>query len=69
MSAHRGSCLCLHSIWRELLERDGRGTLDDAWSTFRKQLELGRELEIVDERGDPIELGGDYPDDDDEPFD
>lgn len=57
-------------IWRELMQRDGWGSLDDAWSSFRKQLELGRSLEIVDERGDPIELGGDYPiDDEDEPYD
>ena len=56
--ANRISCA---SIWRELMERDGWGSVDEAWSQFRQQLELGRELEIVDENGDPLDLGGDYP--------
>ena len=43
------------------MERDGWGSVDEAWSQFRQQLELGRELEIVDENGDPLDLGGDYP--------
>ena len=53
-------------VWRELLERSEWDTLDDAWSTFRKEvLELGRGLEIVDENGDPLDVGGiDYPDED-----
>ena len=56
-------------VWRELLERDGWGSLDEAWSRFRKELELGRGLEVVDENGDPLNLGGDYPDEEDIEYD
>ena len=53
-------------VWRELIERDSWGSLDEAWSRFRKELELGRALEVVDENGEAIELGGDYPIDEEE---
>ena len=56
-------------IWRELMERDAMGSIDEAWSRFRKELEMGRELEIVDENGDKIDPGGDYPDEDDAEID
>ena len=56
-------------VWRELLERDGWGSLDDAWSAFRKELELGRGLDVVDERGEKLDLGGDYDDDEDGVYD
>ena len=56
-------------VWRELMERDGFGSLDEAWSKFRKELELGRGLEIVDENGDKIDIGGDYADDEDPEYD
>ena len=56
-------------IWRELLERDGWGALDDAWSKFRRELELGRGIEAVDEDGNRINLGGDYDDEDDIEYD
>jgi hypothetical protein len=56
-------------IWRELLERDGWGSLDDAWREFRKELELGRGIEAVDEQGNPVDLGGDYSDDEEDVFD
>lgn len=52
-------------VWRELLEKDAMGELDVAWSKFRRELELGRDLEVVDERGDQIDVGGDYEDEDD----
>ena len=55
-------------IWRELVERDNRDDVDEAWSAFRKQLELGREIEVVDENGDRIEYG-DYPDEEDPEYD
>jgi hypothetical protein len=50
-------------VWRELMEKDGRSSIDDAWSKFRRELELGRDIEVVDERGDRIDLGGDYDED------
>ena len=54
-------------VWRELLERDGWGSLDEAWSRFRREaLELGRGLEVVDENGDPFDVGGYYPRDNEE---
>ena len=56
-------------IWRELIERDAWGSLDDAWSKFRRELEVGRGLEVVDENGDPIDIGGDYPDEEDVEYD
>ena len=56
-------------IWRELIERDGWGSVDEAWSRFRKELELGRGLEIVDEHGEKIDLGGDYPDEEEGEYD
>jgi len=56
-------------VWRELMERDSFGSLDEAWSKFRKELELGRGLEIVDENGDKIDVGGDYADDEDPEYD
>ena len=55
-------------IWRELVERDNRDDVDEAWTAFRKQLELGREIEVVDENGDRIEYG-DYPDEEDPEYD
>ena len=55
-------------IWRELMERDNRDDVDEAWTAFRKQLELGREIEVVDENGDRIEYG-DYPDEEDPEYD
>ena len=45
------------------------GQLDDAWSAFRKELELGRGLEVVDEDGNPVDAGGDYGDDDEPVYD
>jgi len=48
-------------IWRELMERDNWGEIDDAWAKFRKTLELGRELDFVDEQGHKIDFGADYP--------
>lgn len=56
-------------IWRELLERDAWGSLDDAWSSFRKELELGRGLEVVDDNGDKIDVGGDYPEVEEDEYD
>ena len=53
-------------VWRELLERDAWGSIDEAWSRFRRELEVTRELEIVDENGDPLDVGGDYPRDPEE---
>ena len=44
------------------------GDVDEAWTAFRKQLELGREIEVVDENGDRIEYG-DYPDEEDPEYD
>jgi hypothetical protein len=38
-------------VWRELLQRDALGEIDAVWSSFRKELELGRGLDVVDERG------------------
>ena len=55
-------------IWRELVERDNRDDVDEAWTKFRKQLELGREIEVVDENGDRIEYE-DYPDEEDPEYD
>ena len=55
-------------IWRELMERAEWSSIDEAWSSFRKELELGRDIEIVDERGEPLDFGGD-PDDDDPEYD
>ena len=46
-------------VWRELME-GSRSNVDDAWARFRKTLELGRDIEVVDEEGNPLELG-DYP--------
>lgn len=51
-------------IWRELMARDGWGALDDAWSAFRRELELGRGIEAVDEQGNKVDFGGDEDDDD-----
>lgn len=56
-------------VWRELIERDGWDSLDEAWSKFRQELELGRGLEVVDENGDPLDVGGDYADDEDPLYD
>ena len=56
-------------IWRELIERDASGSLDEAWSRFRKELELGRGLEVVDENGNKMDVGGDFADDDDPEYD
>jgi len=53
-------------IWRELMERDAWGSLDEAWSTFRRELELGRGIDVVDESGQKLDLGGDYPDEEGE---
>ena len=50
-------------IWRELLEREQWSSLDEAWKAFRSQLELGHEIEVVDERGDSIFPESDYEDD------
>lgn len=50
------------------MERDNRDDVDEAWTAFRKQLELGREIEVVDENGDRIEYG-DYPDEEDPEYD
>ena len=50
-------------IWRELLEREQWGSLDEAWKAFRRQLELGRGIEVVDERGDRVFPESDYEDD------
>ena len=47
-------------VWRELIERDGWGELDEAWSQFRKELELGRGLDIVDENGKRSPLQSPY---------
>mmetsp|Transcript_4918 Transcript_4918/g.9573 ORF Transcript_4918/g.9573 Transcript_4918/m.9573 type:complete len:201 (-) Transcript_4918:150-752(-) len=55
-------------IWRELMERDNWGSIDDAWAAFRKELELGREIEVVDENGERIQYG-DYPDEGDPEYD
>ena len=56
-------------VWRGLMERDAFGSIDDAWSKFRRELELGRGLEVVDENGDKLDLGGDYADDEDPEYD
>jgi len=56
-------------IWRELLERDGWGEIDDAWKNFRRELELTRDIEVVDERGDPVDSDSDYVDDEDAVYD
>ena len=57
-------------VWRELLERDAMGEMDIAWTAFRKGvLELGRSLEMVDEQGNPLDVGGDYADDETPEFD
>lgn len=45
-------------VWRELME-GMRSSVDDAWTQFRKELELGREIEVVDEEGNPL-IVGDY---------
>jgi hypothetical protein len=37
------------------------------WSAFRKELELGRGLDVVDERGEKIDFGGDGLSDDEDP--
>ena len=58
----------MYDIWRELMEKDNRDDVDEAWTAFRKQLELGREIEVVDENGDRIEYG-DYPDEEDPEYD
>lgn len=56
-------------IWRELIERDGWGSLDDAWSKFRRELELSRdEIEAVDEQGNRIDFGADVDPEDDDPI-
>lgn len=55
-------------VWRELLE-GSRSDVDDAWAEFRRQLELGRELEVVDEAGDPLELGDFLPEPEEEDYD
>ena len=55
-------------IWRELVTRDNWDSIDDAWAAFRKQLELGREIEVVDENGERVQFG-DYPDDESPEFD
>ena len=55
-------------IWRELVERDNWSDVDDAWAAFRKELELGREIEVVDENGERIQ-NGDFPDDEDPEYD
>lgn len=39
-------------IWRELMEREMWGTLDDRWQEFRRTLELGHEIDYVDENGE-----------------
>ena len=54
-------------VWRELLQRDALGEIDAVWSAFRKELELGRGLDVVDERGEKIDFGGDGLSDDEEP--
>ena len=56
-------------VWRELMERDAFGSIDEAWSKFRRELELGRGLEVVDENGDKLDVGGDYADDEDPEYD
>ena len=50
-------------VWRELLERENWGSIDDAWVEFRKSLELTRELEIIDSStGEKVDFGPiDYP--------
>ena len=63
-----GGCVWCQVLWRELMERDNRDDVDEAWTAFRKQLELGREIEVVDENGDRIEYG-DYPDEEDPEYD
>ena len=35
----------------------------------RRELELGRGLEIVDERGEKLDVGGDFPDEEDVEYD
>jgi hypothetical protein len=52
---------------RELLEKEGWGSIDDAWAKLRRELELGREIEVVDEQGNAVDLGGDYGDEDKDP--
>ena len=56
-------------VWRELLERENWGEIDDAWAKFRRELELGREFDVVDEHGDTVDFGADYTDDLTEPPD
>ncbi len=56
-------------IWRELLEKDSWSELDDAWRLFRRELELGRDIEVCDERGDPIESLSDFAEDDEPEYD
>lgn len=57
-------------VWRELMQRDSWGEIDDAWSKFRRELELGRGIEVVDENGDKLDVGGvDYDDPDDDVYD
>ena len=56
-------------VWRELLERENWGEIDDAWAKFRRELELGREFDVVDEQGDTVDFGADYTDDLTEPPD
>lgn len=46
-------------VWRELME-GMRSDVDDAWAEFRKTLELGREIELVDDQGNPVSFG-DFP--------
>lgn len=47
---------------RELLERENWGSIDEAWAAFRRELELGRGIEVVDEDGNLIEPDGDDAD-------
>jgi len=49
------------------LEKESWGSIDEAWAKLRRELELGREIEVVDEQGNAVDLGGDYGDEDQEP--
>jgi hypothetical protein len=49
------------------MEREGWGSIDEDWAKLRRELELGREIEVVDEQGNKVESGGDYGDEDTEP--
>ena len=51
------------------MPHQARANSSSARAAFRKQLELGREIEVIDSSTGERITGGDYPDDDEPEYD